>query len=99
MLNIERDEWINAVITVEDFVDDWYLLFTTRNGITKRTTLSQFANIRRGGLIALGLREDDELISVKLTDGQKDIMIGTKMVISSGLTKIKSVQWAVQLQV
>lgn len=78
MLNIERDEWINAVITVEDFVDDWYLLFTTRNGITKRTTLSQFANIRRGGLIALGLREDDELISVKLTDGQKDIMIGTK---------------------
>ncbi|MFZ0368632.1 MAG: DNA gyrase subunit A [Halobacillus sp.] len=78
MLNIERDEWINAVITVEDFVDDWYLLFTTRNGITKRTTLSQFANIRRGGLIALGLREDDELISVKLTDGQKDIMIGTR---------------------
>ncbi|MGP4059671.1 DNA gyrase subunit A [Halobacillus sp. H74] len=78
MLNVERDEWINAVISVEDFVDDWYLVFTTRNGITKRTTLSQFANIRRGGLIALGLREDDELISVRLTDGAKDIMIGTQ---------------------
>jgi DNA gyrase subunit A len=78
MLNVERDEWINAVITVEDFVDDWYLVFTTRNGITKRTTLSQFANIRKGGLIALGLREDDELISVRLTDGMKDIMIGTQ---------------------
>lgn len=78
MLNIEQDEWINAVIAVEDFVDDWYLVFTTRNGITKRTTLSQFANIRKGGLIALGLREDDELISVRLTDGSKDIMIGTR---------------------
>lgn len=78
MLNIERDEWINAVISVEDFVDDWYLVFTTRNGITKRTTLSQFANIRRGGLIALGLREDDELISVRMTDGTKDVMIGTE---------------------
>ncbi|WP_431802114.1 DNA gyrase subunit A [Halobacillus andaensis] len=78
MLNIERDEWINAVIAVEDFVDDWYFIFTTRSGITKRTSISQFANIRKGGLIALGLREDDELISVKLTDGAQDIMIGTK---------------------
>ncbi|GGF17282.1 DNA gyrase subunit A [Halobacillus andaensis] len=78
MLNIERDEWINAVIAVEDFVDDWYFIFTTKNGITKRTSISQFANIRRGGLIALGLRDDDELISVKLTDGTQDIMIGTK---------------------
>ncbi|UOR10746.1 DNA gyrase subunit A [Halobacillus amylolyticus] len=78
MLEIERDEWINAVIAVEDFVDDWYFIFTTRNGITKRTSISQFANIRRGGLIALGLREDDELISVRLTNGDKDIMIGTQ---------------------
>ncbi|MFD2923864.1 DNA gyrase subunit A [Halobacillus naozhouensis] len=78
MLEIERDEWINAVIAVEDFVDDWYFIFTTRNGITKRTSISQFANIRKGGLIALGLREDDELISVRLTDGNKDIMIGTQ---------------------
>ncbi|WP_173918069.1 DNA gyrase subunit A [Halobacillus sp. Marseille-Q1614] len=77
MLEVDRDEWINAVIAVEDFVDDWYFVFTTRNGITKRTSISQFANIRRGGLIALGLREDDELISVKLTDGDRDIMIGT----------------------
>ncbi|MCP3026921.1 DNA gyrase subunit A [Halobacillus sp. A5] len=78
MLNIERDEWINAVIAVEDFVDDWYFIFTTKNGVTKRTSISQFANIRKGGLIALGLRDDDELISVKLTDGAQDIMIGTK---------------------
>ncbi|MCD5325606.1 MULTISPECIES: DNA gyrase subunit A [Pontibacillus] len=78
MLEIEKDEWINAVISVEEFADDWYLFFTTKHGISKRTTLSAFANIRRGGLIALNLREDDELISVRLTDGHKHIMIGTK---------------------
>ncbi|QDP38774.1 DNA gyrase subunit A [Radiobacillus deserti] len=78
LLEIEKDEWINAVITVEEFVDDWFLFFTTKQGISKRTALSQFANIRKGGLIALNLREEDELISVKLTDGSKHIMIGTQ---------------------
>ncbi|MGM8212875.1 DNA gyrase subunit A [Virgibacillus sp. W0430] len=78
LLQIEKDEWINAVITVKDFVDDWYLFFTTKHGISKRSPLSQFANIRKGGLIAVGLRDEDELISVRLTDGNKDIMIATK---------------------
>ena len=49
-----------------------------RHGISKRTPLSSFANIRNNGLIALGLREDDELISVRLTNGEKHIIIGTK---------------------
>ncbi|MDV2888465.1 DNA gyrase C-terminal beta-propeller domain-containing protein, partial [Alkalihalophilus pseudofirmus] len=75
---VENDEWVNAVITVREFVDDWYLFFTTKKGLSKRTTLEQFANIRRGGLRAINLREDDELISVRLTDGEKQIMIGTK---------------------
>src|SRR5690625_4504350 len=78
LLQIEQDEWVNAVITVDEFVDDWFLFFTTKHGISKRSTLSQFANIRKGGLIAVGLREEDELISVRLTDGNKHIMIGTK---------------------
>ncbi|MDQ0351550.1 DNA gyrase subunit A [Alkalibacillus filiformis] len=78
VIEIENDEWVNAVITVSEFVDDWYLFFTTKNGLSKRTTLEQFANIRRGGLRAINLREDDELISVRLTDGEKQIMIGTK---------------------
>ncbi|MFC0525943.1 DNA gyrase subunit A [Pontibacillus salicampi] len=78
LLEVEKGEWVNAVIAVEDFADDWYLFFTTQQGISKRTTLSQFSNIRRGGLIALNLRDDDELISVRLTDGTKHIMIGTK---------------------
>jgi len=78
LLQIEKDEWINAVITVDEFNEDWYLFFTTKHGISKRSSLSQFANIRKGGLIAVGLRDDDELISVRLTDGQKHIMIATK---------------------
>ena len=54
------------------------MFFTTKHGISKRTPLSSFANIRHSGLIAVGLREDDELISVRLTDGHKQIVIGTK---------------------
>jgi len=78
LLEVEKGEWINAIIPVEEFVDDWYLFFTTKHGISKRSPLSQFANIRKGGLIALGLRDNDELISVKMTDGTKEMIIGTK---------------------
>ncbi|QHE50571.1 DNA gyrase subunit A [Pontibacillus sp. HMF3514] len=78
MLEVDKGEWVNAVIPIEEFAEDWYLFFTTKSGISKRTSLDQFANIRKGGLIALNLREDDELISVRLTDGSKHIMIGTK---------------------
>ncbi|MFS0821083.1 DNA gyrase subunit A [Bacillus sp. 1P02SD] len=78
LLEIDKEEWINAIIPVSELVDDWFLFFTTRKGISKRTPLSSFANIRKGGLIAVGLHEGDELISVRLTDGSKDIIIGTK---------------------
>ncbi|GIN72482.1 DNA gyrase subunit A [Bacillus sp. J14TS2] len=78
LLGIEKDEWVNTVICVEEFLEDWYLFFATKQGVIKRTPLSAFANIRTNGLIALGLRENDELISVQLTDGNKDIVVGTK---------------------
>ncbi len=78
LLEIDKGEWVNAIIPVEEFVDDWFLFFTTKQGISKRSPLSSFANIRNNGLIALNLREDDELISVRLTDGEKEIIIATK---------------------
>ena len=78
ILEIEKDEWINTVIPVPEFDEEKYLFFTTKYGISKRTSLSQFANIRRNGIIALSLRDEDELISVQLTDGTKDIMIATR---------------------
>jgi DNA gyrase subunit A len=78
LLEIEKGEWVNAIIPVSEFVDDWYLFFTTKEGISKRSPLSSFANIRNNGLIALNLREGDELISVRMTDGSKEMIIGTK---------------------
>ncbi|WP_010169378.1 DNA gyrase subunit A [Bacillus coahuilensis] len=78
LLGIEKDEWINTMIRIEEFDEESYLFFTTQKGISKRTPVSDFANIRTNGLIAINLREDDELISVKLTDGDKQILIGTK---------------------
>jgi len=78
MLQVENDEWVNAVISVNEYSEEAFLFFTTKHGISKRTSLAKFANIRKGGLIAIGLKEEDELISVRLTDGEKDMMIGTK---------------------
>ncbi|MBB6445404.1 DNA gyrase subunit A [Bacillus benzoevorans] len=78
LLGIEKDEWVNAIIPVAEFEEDWNLFFTTKHGISKRSPITSFAHIRNNGLIALGLREGDELISVRLTDGNKDIIIGTK---------------------
>src|SRR5699024_11237569 len=56
-LDIEQCEWVNAVISVHEFDPDSFLFFTTKHGLSKRTTLQQFANIRKGGLIAVGLNE------------------------------------------
>ncbi|WP_234978449.1 DNA gyrase subunit A [Bacillus tuaregi] len=78
LLGIEKDEWVNAIIPVSEFEDDWFLFFTTKHGVSKRSPLSSFAHIRNSGLIALNLREGDELISVRLTDGNKEMIIGTK---------------------
>jgi DNA gyrase subunit A len=78
LLGVEKGEWVNAIIHVEEFNEEWSLFFATKDGIAKRTPLTSFANIRNNGLIALNLREGDELISVRLTDGDKEIIIGTK---------------------
>ncbi|MGE7695566.1 DNA gyrase subunit A [Lysinibacillus sp. NPDC094177] len=78
LLNIEKGEKVTAMIRVASFDEDAYFIFTTKTGISKRTPVSQFANIRTNGLIAISLREDDDLISVRLTDGDKQVIIGTR---------------------
>ncbi len=78
LLQVEKGEWVNAVISVSEFDEDHFLFFTTKYGVAKRTSLEKFKNIRKGGLIAVNLREEDELISVRMTDGEKEIMIATK---------------------
>jgi len=77
LIQIEAGEKINAVIPVEGFDSDKNLFFATRQGIVKKTPLADYVNIRKGGLIAIHLREDDELIGVKLTDGKQEIIMGT----------------------
>ena len=77
LIQIEKDEYITAVISVDQYDSLRYLFFATRKGIVKRSTLDSFANVRRGGLIAINLREDDELIAVRLTDGEQEVIMGT----------------------
>jgi len=77
LIQIEQGETINAVIPVEAFEPHQYLFFATRKGIVKKTPLDDYANIRKVGLIAISLREDDDLIGVKLTDGEREIIMAT----------------------
>jgi len=77
LIQIDQDETINAVIPVASVDTDQYLFFATRKGIVKKTPLSDYANIRKVGLIAITLREDDDLIAVRLTDGKREIIMGT----------------------
>ena len=80
LLKLDEGETIQTIINVQAEHDTHsYLFFTTRHGVVKRTSVTEFANIRQNGLKALNLKEEDELINVFLTNGQADIIIGTKM--------------------
>ena len=78
LLPIEKDEKITAVIPIKEFEENKYLTMLTKRGVIKKTDLTDYDTIRKGGLIAIGLREDDELIHVELTDGDNNIIVGTK---------------------
>jgi DNA gyrase subunit A len=77
ILQIEKDEFINSVIKIDNFDEKGYLFFATKLGLVKRTELSEFENIRKTGKIAITLREDDELISVRKTSGNNEIILGS----------------------
>ncbi|MFS9029846.1 DNA gyrase subunit A [Streptococcus anginosus] len=80
LLKLDEGETIQTIINVQaEHDDNSYLFFTTRHGVVKRTSVTEFANIRQNGLKALNLKDEDELINVFLTNGQADIIIGTKM--------------------
>lgn len=79
LLKLDDGESIQTIINVaQDRSEDAYLFFTTRSGLVKRTSVAEFANIRQNGLKALNLKDEDELINVFLTDGNTDVIIGTK---------------------
>ncbi len=81
MISLMPEEKVTAIIPIEKFEEGKYLFMTTRKGVVKKTALMDFVNVRKTGVTAIVLREDDDLIEVKCTDGERDIIL----VSSSGL--------------
>ncbi len=78
LLSLDNGEKISAVIPISNFAEGKYLLMATRNGFIKKTALNEYVSARKSGLLAITLREDDELIDVRLTDGQDNVVLVTK---------------------
>lgn len=78
LLQLGPNEKIATLIAIDEASENEYLLLATKNGIVKKTKREEFRNINKSGLIAIGLREDDELIGVKLTNGEKEVLLVTK---------------------
>ncbi|MBK5898622.1 DNA gyrase subunit A [Catonella massiliensis] len=78
LLQLQPEEQVTAVINIRKETTDGYLFMATKRGIVKKTALSEYANIRKTGLQAINLREDDDLIEVKLTNNENDVFLITK---------------------
>ncbi|WP_447985257.1 DNA gyrase subunit A [Nitrospira sp. Nam74] len=78
LLALSGDEKVTATLPVKEFRDDRYVFMATRHGVIKKTELSAYGNPRQGGIIALSLDEGDKLIGVQMTDGQREILLGTR---------------------
>ena len=76
LLNLDDGETLAAVAKIDDFESENYLFFATKRGVVKRTRVSDFKNIRTSGIKAINLREGDELLAVRLTNGTRDVIIG-----------------------
>ena len=78
LLQLQPDENITALITLKDYKGGKYLFMTTKNGLVKKTDISEYQNIRKSGITGINLREGDELIEVKATDNKHDVILVTK---------------------
>lgn len=78
LLNIEEGEALATTIRVREFSSDYHLVMATRNGIVKKTNLSEYRNIRAKGIIGIKIDDDDRLVGVKLTDGEDEIVLSTR---------------------
>ncbi len=78
LIEKEKDEKITAFVSVKEFGDDRFIMMVTEQGTIKKTVLSAYSNVRRGGINAINLVEGDRLVEVKLTEGNNDIVIGTR---------------------
>ncbi len=78
LIEKDKEENITAFVTVKEFKDDNYLIMVTEKGTVKKTVLSAYSNVRKGGINAINIVKGDRLIAVKLTDGNNDIVLGTR---------------------
>ena len=78
LLALTGSEKVTATLAVKDYPEDRFVVMATKNGLIKKTELSAYSNPRQGGIIALGLEDGDKLIGVQVTDGQREILLGTK---------------------
>ena len=78
LLSLDADEKVSTIIPIQNFAEGKYLLFATKNGLIKKTALTEYVSSRKTGLQAIALKEDDELIDVKLTDGQDNVVLVTR---------------------
>ena len=78
LLRLDPGEKISAIIPIQNFAEGKYLLFATKNGIIKKTALSEYNSARKTGLLSITLKENDELIGVRLTDGEDNVVLVTK---------------------
>ncbi|MFZ5861812.1 MAG: DNA gyrase subunit A [Nitrospirota bacterium] len=78
LLQLAEGETVSAILPVSEFREDRYVVMATKNGTVKKTDLSAYANPRVGGIIALGLEEGDHLISALVTNGEEEVLLGTK---------------------
>lgn len=77
LLQIEKGEKINSIISISNEHDSEYLMFATKNGLVKKTPVEEYSNIRTSGKIAISLKDDDELIDVKVSDGNNKVILGS----------------------
>ena len=78
LLQLQPEETITSIVTMKEYRENAYLFMATKNGMVKKTSLDEYQNMRKTGLTAINLREDDELIEVKYTDGDQDVFLVTK---------------------
>jgi len=78
LLRLSKDEEINACIAIKEFLDTEFLIMATKKGLVKKTPLKDFSRPRKGGIISIKLRQNDELVTVKLTDGKRQLILGTE---------------------
>jgi len=77
LLPVEKDEKISATLAIREFDDEHYIVMATKKGLVKKTSLTDYANIRANGIIAIRLDEDDDLIAVRVTNGSQEIMLAS----------------------